>query len=322
MNIMHLLQVNIDNIWTYLLPLLLIFSLLKLFYKIFEINWPELYFSASDIAGYYISVTPIKYFAFRLAPVVISTTFILGIFSKNLNQNEINIIGIMAGLIYSLTTHGVAILKLLLHLKSVQTYINIYSQYLFHIFSFVLIIMCSFLAASISKTDPISNLTPTLPGLVDNVWSSLITGMIAVYLYKIYQGKDVEMDQIVNKSFKQIDPEIINFIDSYSLKRNADSVLVKAVCAIENIQRPLWVRQFEKFKSFFIKEGTYGIMQVHSPKFITDKESVKIAIDRYFENSQGISSDRIESLVRNYNADNRYVDLIMNAYYNLTPNYY
>jgi len=303
----------------YIIPVVLAYILLGLFYKLFQATWPDLYFSTSDITGYYISVTPLRYFAFRLVPVIIIVSLVLGVFGKNLSQNIINYIGINIGIIYGGSTHGLAILKLLTKEKSVQRYFNTYTQYLFHVLSFSLILLVSYLAAYVSKSEIVAKLTPTFSGLIDNIWASLITVLIASYLYKIYQGKDINTDEIFDNSLKKLRPELVELIENYSVNKNANINLVKAVCIVENIQRPAWVRKVEYMKSFIVNKGTYGIMQMLSEKPLSDKQSIQQAIDTYFVNSKDLLNENIQSIVRLYNQDDRYIDLVMAAYEHLAP---
>mgnify|MGYP001588862971 CR=1 FL=1 len=173
--------------------------------------------------------------------------------------------------------------------------------------------------AAISKTEIVSNLTPTLSGLVDNIWSSLITALLAVYLYKIYQNQKVSQDELFDQSFKKLSPRLIKFIEEYCVEKMADKNLVLAICIVENIQRPSWLRKVEGIKSIIFRRGSYGIMQVQSDKLLNDEQSVKKAIDDFFAYNPHLDILSIKHLTEKYNNDPRYVDLIEHAYHYLHP---
>lgn len=298
---------------------LIAYVLIIIFYKLFQISWPDLYFSADDIASYSISISPLKYLAFRLAPVFIIVCFVLGTTGKKLSQEEINKIGLLIGLLYTTTTHGVAIVKLLVGSKSITIYLNKYFQYFYHFVSIIFITLSCYIAALISKTEYIADLTPSLSGLVDNIWSSIITALLAVYIYKIYQGNNINTYEIIDRAYKKIPANIVNSITDYCMQKNADATLVMAICIVESIQRPLWIRRVEWLKSLLFKHGSYGIMQVEAEKFVKDEESIKIAVDRYFANKHHMQLDELRALILSYNRDERYTDLVLFTYSYIQP---
>ena len=66
-----------------LLPLIFAVGSLEIFYSVFKVKWPDLYFAPSDQASYYISLSKKRFLTFRLAPVFISVFVVVGIFYKN-----------------------------------------------------------------------------------------------------------------------------------------------------------------------------------------------------------------------------------------------
>lgn len=313
---------SIISYWgSYISPVVISYFLIYVFYNIFKTRWPELYFSNSDYASLYISFSPLRYFAFRLLPILIIVTMILGVFGKNISQSVINFLGISVGLFHALSTHGLALIKLLLNAKSIHTYFNKYFQLIFHFLSIIPVVLVAWFAAYISKTDFVLALIPTRVGLVDNLWSSFITALIAVYLYNIYKGQNVDSEEIFSKSYKSLNTQLIKYIEEYCKEKMADVRLVLAICVVENIQRPSWVRKLERIKSFVFKKGSYGIMQVQSKKYLNDKESVKLAVDNYFAGHPNYRPDSLDirRLVERYNKDERYVDLVLHAYHYQHP---
>ena len=98
---------------------------------------------------------------------------------------------------------------------------------------------------------------------------------------------------------------------------NADEYLAIAICIVENLQRPSWFRILERIKSFFIPQGTYGIMQVSSNGYISDEESIHIAMRDYLLDTSG-KSDMID-VIKRYNADDRYMEMVLEFYRAISP---
>lgn len=300
-------------------PIVIAWGLITIFYSTFKSKFPELYFSTSDYTSLFLSVSPIRYVAFRLMPVLIIIAGILGIFKENIDQSNLYFLGLIIGSLYSFSTHGVALVKLAVSSKTIHTYFNKYFQVFVHIISILLILVTSLVGAAISKTEIASSLTPTFTGLVDNIWSSLITALLAVYLYKIYQNQQVSQDELFDQSFKKLSPKLIKFIEEYCAEKMADKNLVLAICIVENIQRPSWLRKVEGIKSLIFRRGSYGIMQVQSDKLLDDKQSVKKAIDDFFAYNPNLDILNIRHLTEKYNNDLRYIDLVEHAYHYLYP---
>lgn len=309
------------NILTILSIVTITNTLILIFYEAFKLKWPELYFSISDKAALFVSVSPKRYIVFRLLPTFVVITFIAGVFVKSGNYSLAMYSGLFSGLFYSLLTSGRAIVDLVTNSSKIKTYFNKAFQILLHLVSIALLIITGLVAGVISNTALINSLTPTVQGLVDNIWSSLIAVLLIVYLEKIYSSDVPDIEDIFKKSIKNIEPRILTTIDSVSKKHNAKAILVKAICLVENIQRPKWVRNIENLKAKLKIEGTYGIMQVSNNHYISDIESIEIAVEKWFKYTSPITANEsIKNYISKYNADTRYVDLVLQAMYFLDPN--
>ena len=71
--------------------------------------------------------------------------------------------------------------------------------------------------------------------------------------------------------------KFIPIIDEQSCKYNVDRNALLSIAILENINRPLWIRMWEKIVSKFLSVKTFGLMQVSSEKYVDDKESIEIA---------------------------------------------
>ena len=120
----------------------------------------------------------------------------------------------------------------------------------------------------------------------------------------------ISITQVIKQSAEKIDPKLFSLIEKISKKYKADSTLVKAVCIAEDIERPKWFRNLERLVSFIKKRGTYGIMQVKADKFVSDEESIEIAIREFLKNTEGITLFDQLSVVSSYNSNPNYKQLI------------
>lgn len=163
-------------------------------------------------------------------------------------------------------------------------------------------------------------MTPTWQGVVDNLWSSIITAGFIFGFYHLYStlgskiSSSISSIDIYAASRKNISSLIFQEISRQSEIYNANENLAMAICIVENLQRPSWVRFLEKVKSFFLPRGTYGIMQVSSSGYISDKESVAIAVRDYLKDTKDEALDDLQDVVKKYNSDDRYVDMVLEVY--------
>lgn len=310
----------IDLFWAYtnwkisISSIFLVILLAYIFYTAFRTSWPELYFSLNDKAALFISLSFKRYFAFRLAPILLITSFVLGVLMKESPPDTAPTVGLLAGLAHALITNGRALFDLSTGSRQIRTYFNLPFQYLLHIITIVSLVLTGYLGGILSQTYIISILTPTVSGLVDNIWSALLAVIITIYLREIYAAEGVEVEKVFDRSREKVDPKIFLTIDSLAPKYNANPTLAKAICIIENIQRPKWFRRLEGIKAFLRFEGTYGIMQVQSKKPLSDLQSVEVALATKLKNTERIRrKEDLEGIIKNYNSDERCIDLVIQA---------
>lgn len=292
-----------------------------LFYHAFKLKWPDLYFSVNNMAAFFVTVSFKRYLVFRFAPVFLFSTIILGILMKDQTVNLSINLGVISLFIHALLSNGRAILELLTNSKRIKVYFNFGYQIVIHLITFISLIFLGFFSGLVAKSAFIVSITPSIQGIADNIWSALLTVLIIEYLQTIYKEKGIDIDQVFENSLTKIDPKILKHIDELSQALNANPVLVKAICLVESIQRPKWIRNVENIKAFLRLTGTYGIMQVRVNKPISDNESVKMAIEKYFSNSKGIRDQQsLLDLIKKYNSSKSYADLVFRAMYYIDPN--
>ncbi len=306
--------------WAYVLPVLISVILIRLFYKAFKNTWPELYFSVSDYASLFISFSPLRYFGFTLLPTLIISAFVLSFSLRNYHVRDLPELGLLIGLIHSLSTNGLTFLKLATNDKTVQTFYNKYFQMFVHIISIVAIAGSGYMGGFLGEQKFIVPLIPTW-GVIDNLWAALFSSILTVLILKMYTNKYTDEYTVIEKSKKTLPVELIEHVYKVCEQNHAKRELVLAVCVTENIQRPAWVRRLEHIKSFVFRSGTYGIMQVASKKFVSDFGSVEIAVKKYFSGTEYLvfGDDTLKDLLSKYNDDSKFIRFATAAYYDLQP---
>lgn len=291
-------------------------------YQYYKIKWPERYFGPDDKSSIFISTNFRYYISFRLLPIFAAIFAIVGTSYKASPNNIINpiVLGAIIGFVYSVISDGRVILELLLNSLNVKIFVNKTSQYAIHFITIVLLTTIGGLAGYVITINEIQFLLPQLNGLVDNVWASFISIVVAYSLFSfIKKPREIELEGVINKSAKQINPRLVRLIENLSEKNNADPTLVKTICIAENMQRPSWIRRLENILGCFKREATYGIMQVTSKRPISDEESIKRAVEQFFKDSSHMSFNKKIKSVERYNSDEKYIFLVEEIYRYITP---
>lgn len=292
-------------------------------YRTVEFHWPDLYFTSSNKSNSIFATNFYWYFLFRFFPVFFITATIFS-FAKSdtLSFSERILSGFFVGIIFATITDGLALKKILSADKSLQIYFNKYAQIASHLITFIFIIIITIIASYSSSSNVIQNMTPGIENVRDNIWSSFL---IAFFLLLLKSGhkkirEKIDSTDIFGVSYKKINPEILSEIEIQSKKFNANKNLVKAICIIENLQRPIWFRRFELLKSFLIKKGSYGIMQTVSNGYISDKNSIAMAIEKYFKDTKKIVGlEEVSNLAKKYNNSDEYAGLVLECYTKILP---
>lgn len=306
--------------WEYILPILLSVFFIRLFYRAFKNTWPELYFSVSDYTSLFISFSPIRYFAFTLLPTLIISAFVLSIFLRTYQIQNLASLGLFIGLIHSVTTSGVALWKLLSNSKTIQTFYNRSFQILVHMISIFTITTSGYFGGVLGQQKFMIPFIPTW-GIIDNLWAALISSILTVFLYRLYTNKYTSEEDLIEKSRASLSAKLVKYVNFVCEKHRAKRELVLAICITENIERPAWVRKLERIKSYFFRSGTYGVMQVAATNFIDDFQSVDRAVEKYFKGTDSISfSDgELKYQLSKYNSDSKFIELATAAFYELQP---
>lgn len=303
------------------------FWLIRKGYEYYKLTWPERYFGPEDKANLFISTSPLYYSTFRLLPVFVSILVTHGVFYKAsiavhdpIHIYHPAVLGFITAFLYAFVTDGKVILLLAVKSSNVEIFINKVLQYFLHLSALIILPLIGVGAGYAAMNKEVLRFLPELYGLVDNIWAAFFT-IILFFAAKgvINKPKEVNIDEAIKKSAAKISTEIYSLIESLSRKHKADEVLVKAICIAENIERAKWVRRLENVVGLFRRSGTYGIMQVQSPKPISDEESVKQAIEKHFTGTENMDFPQKMKTVESYNSNNKYISLVEAIYNFITP---
>lgn len=314
-------MINLDELIRSFLVIIITTAILVTCYRYYEFEWPERYFGPEDKENIFISINPIYYFCFRILPVFILTFSILStILKANIKVFNTVFLGAAIGSIYALITDVRALKDLFTNNSKIEKYRNITAQYVLHFSVAILLISSSTLAGYLSTFESSHWLFPNIEGLIDNIWASFISILLSFVLYNIIRRpKETSIDEVIDKSVKKLSTELVVHIEKRSKEFDADPNLVKAICIAESIERPKWIRFFENLFARLGMKGTFGIMQVASSKPISDKESINISIMNYFQGTSKMDLSSKMMLVKSYNNDSKYLELVEEIQRYLVP---
>lgn len=296
----------------------LVFS--YVFYRFFESKWPEHYFSPDDNVSIFISLSPIGYLIFRFLPISIIFALVFSV-SKSLSLEDRIALGFVSGFLHGIFTNGLSLLKIVTRDNTVKIYFNKLLQIGSNIFTFVIVVLAGAAGGYLSSFALIQGLSPTYQGVIDNLWSSFVAIAIFFSLQKtVSMVKKKPTTDIYGRSYESISADLIQYVREISDRYNADEKFVTAICVVENLQRPKWFREFEKVAWFFFRRpGTYGIVQAQNNKYLSDKESIEVAVSRELKDTKGKDLSMLHDVALQYNGDPKYADIVMEAYSYLNP---
>ncbi len=290
-------------------------------YRVFENKWPDAYFATTDKSSAILAMSPVWFFGFRFIPIFAVTTLAFSFLKiDDYSIQERIASGLIVSIIYIIPTDFLALYKIFKKSSSIYQYSNKASQVLTHVLSALFVFSLIMAGSYASSLLIFQKVVPTAQGVADNLWSSLLIAVFLSIFYRlpiwVNHWSDIDVYKI---SRRRIDPEIFREIKRQSTSYNANQYLIESIAIVENLQRPKWLRRFEWLKSWFIKEGTYGIMQVYGNSYISDIDSVKLATDKFFKDSKDMGLDSLLELVRKYNPDEKYLDMIQEVYKATAP---
>ena len=191
---------------------------------------------------------------------------------------------------------------------------NIFTnERLVHVANIVMVTLVATGVCLLSDNLNLSFVAPSVEGLFDDLWSSLIATMLTVFYLQVTnmntcsvsENKEtVQFTNYVLSSFDTIYNTYCKQIDALCVRYSCNKVLLYAILIYENMNRPWLIRKIENgVVRLFKCELTVGIAQVKSNKPLADKESIKIASE-ILKNTNMINLHNFEELQRIVNIYN------------------
>jgi hypothetical protein len=312
--VLHPDTLAVINVQPFVLGVALGSAFLFAFYRAIQFQWPDSYFAAGDTLSYAISASPIRYLAFRLLPIYATCVFVGVTLTRLKGAPLLAVIAI--GVIYSLPT-GLSILR---DARSDATIRRHRAPVLVLRVVTILGILTVAILAFASR-DVMAPLVPAVHDVVVTLWTAAIAGVLGAYTLQVSRGRTANAQKLAHRSASNIPSTLWNAAQTISEAGGADPTLVRAIMIAENLQRPRWFRNVERLKSRLSPHGTYGIMQVSSPTWITDEESIRQAVATRLggvavrdETSQ-IDYEKLRTVAMNWNPDPTFVDLLVSAWW-------
>lgn len=174
----------------------------------------------------------------------------------------------------------------------------------------------------------ITFIAPSVSGLFDNLWSTLLVAAIVLLYSRItnpraktvdIQAEQTARDNYIFESYKKIKTKHSGDIDRAITLYATSKPILYAVLIYENMNRPAWMRLIENvIVKTTHKELTVGIAQVKSDRALTDSESISKAArilqgSSFADSGYGsgfVDIQQLEGILEKYNSSSLYAESI------------
>lgn len=283
--------------------------LLHIFFRVAESKWPQSYYSIADLLSYRISSSPLKYSLFRFGPTLIVTFFLTASLLRTGQDIRLPVGLLIAGHIALTSARG------LVHLLRIKSAYGFELRLIAHLVVTIGVILSAGLGIALASYEPLQSLVPTADELPQSLWTAGLAAIVGVFLLEATKGSSLDAADLLKNSQRSIPEDLWNHARALAEAHNADPALVRAILAVENLQRPAWLRTLELWKGRVWRRGSYGIMQVQADKPLTDLESLELAVRDRLANvtvdwdEYGPDYESLQRILVSYNADPRFVDM-------------
>lgn len=286
-----------------------------------QLRNPTAYLSVSD----FVVTRPrrrLYYLAFRHLPPIIVTMLLCGLLNKLVPE--------LWTLPYLLTATFSSVL-----FGSFREVLRrgIYlSERLVHLYNVVIINLTAVLMEFFSHSAWLAAVTPSLEGIIDNIWSSLFVSLIVVAFIDFSSQKypvdrSEERSDVTKRfvafSLAKIEAKYGGHIDALCGKDLLLKRLIRAILVFEDMNRPAWIRLIERVLVLVPRvRMTVGVAQVRSDRPLSDFESItcahKLLVERNEEldnsGKPGGEERKIKQLLEMYNPDKKYIEEVRSVY--------
>ncbi|MDP2623694.1 MAG: hypothetical protein Q8Q29_07855 [Actinomycetota bacterium] len=290
------------------------YGFLVLTYSFLRTQWPDRYYSVSDIVGHQQSVSLQSYLLFRFAPAIAVTLVGSGLLRQVGKEGWPVWAAALTPVVgHVAMTHGRALLRS-------EGGFGRRRQVIYHLLAATGLLVVGVAGVWMSAQEFARPLLPSLTGIADGIWTALLAALLAIAALRVLQPEPTDDYTVIRDAIRSLDSDLVSYARSRARAAGADEQLVVAVMAVESIQRPRWLRRIERVFSRLLRRGTYGIMQVASSRPLSDRESIDAAINAPLA---GVSLDRdkygriehrqIRSALDSYNSDPAFIEWLSTA---------
>lgn len=286
---------------------------LNLIYRRIQSEWPRSYFPVSDYWSYVKALAPSRYILFRFGPVLLVSLFC----SRQLDSYDLPD---WPFLVAVATAHlGSTSLRAAWRIRRYRRSGGRNAPLLvLHLVTAAAVV--AVLIGGVLLRAHLSYWIPDFESIRDSVWAGLVSSLLTFAFIRSTQTQDNDLIGIIDTQKKRIGPELIDYARESAQRKGLDPDLVETVILTESIQRPRWFRRLEFVKGIVFRKGTYGIMQVQSPRPIGDRKSIDEALRTHSSTFKPQEQDHDASIsisdqLRSYNGSQEFLDLANEIYW-------
>ena len=290
-------------------------AFLHVFYRAVRLQWPESYFGANDLAAYAISISPLRYAAFRFGPPLVTCIFVYVTLDRLGHSAAVGAAAVGIG--HALLRPGWALIQAARWPRSV--FRHRVPIVLVHVAVLLGLIATTGIAIVLAPTA--APLVPPATELSATLWTALVAGVIGAFVVRVSRGHPVTEYELAAEGRRRIPRPLWELAGNVAREQGADVILTRAIMLVENLQRPSWFRRLERCKGRVLKRGTYGIMQTAAAAPLSDEESIRrvvverlAGVDVRTEDRDWHDTEKLERFARTYNPNPNFVALLVAAY--------
>lgn len=238
-------------------------SALWVFYKSFEVEWPDRYWDGLSGADPLISRTSGRYAAFRLLPFFVAAT-VAGTAAARLDISRAWVVWLFAATYVGLGPVRKAVCAWRESPRRIGSAVHRFGT------AIALVAVAGLYMGVAGRLDPY------VPTLKDAVFAAFIAvfvfllGKLGIVAFTIQAPTN---DSLIRRAISEIEPAL-----SRRLNEVDPGGVFLTVAVVEQLNRPPWVRRVERLVP---ATQTHGLMQVRSDKVVSDAESVELFIARH-----------------------------------------
>jgi len=192
-----------------------------------------------------------------------------------------------------------------------------------HIINVLSLLFICVVLNSLFQATNLSFLSPSLEGIMDNIWSSLFVALLLIlYLDATNQHRSsnnnensTRLNNFVVNSYQYLQQSFSICIEKSAEENNVSKPLLYAILIYENLNRPKFIRIIENIiVRVSHRTLSVGIAQVQSNLPLSDIESINIACTRLNNSNELFKSGTIMDIrkfILTYNGSEEYVESIL-----------